>query len=70
MLSSGARLYEIVSKIWVDVTDMLTKSVVNANSPGHALLPLNCGKHLGGVLESYGAFSQGVADGEEIYEPK
>jgi len=49
---------------------MLTKSVVDANGPGHALLSLNRGKHLGGVLESHGAFSQGIADGEEINEPK
>ena len=42
----------------------LTKSVVDAHSPCHALLTLDGGEHLGGVLESYWTFSHRVHDGE------
>jgi hypothetical protein len=46
----------------------LTKGVVNAHSPCHALLTLDGGEHLGGVLEGYWTFSHRVHDGEQVYE--
>lgn len=42
------------------------KGVVDANNPGHALLTLDGGEHLGGVLESYGALAKRVEYGEEV----
>jgi hypothetical protein len=39
------------------VNKRLTESVVDANCPGHSLLSLNGGEHLGGVLESNRPFS-------------
>ena len=47
---------------------MLTECVVDADGPSHSLLTLNGREHLGGVLESDGPFTQGVADGEEVDE--
>ena len=44
------------------------EGVVDAHGPGHALLTLDGGEHLGGVLESDGALSERVADGEEVDE--
>ena len=46
----------------------LTKSVVDANSPSHALLTLDGGEHFSGVLEGYWTFSHRVHDGEQVYE--
>ena len=46
----------------------LTKGVVDAHSPCHALLTLDGGEHLSGVLESYWTFSHRVHDGEQVYE--
>lgn len=45
---------------------MLTKGIVDAYSPSHALFTLNRREDLSGVLEGYRSFSQGIADGEEI----
>jgi hypothetical protein len=45
-----------------------TEGVVDANGPGHALLTLDGGEHLGRVLECHGSFAERVADGEEIDE--
>jgi hypothetical protein len=39
------------------VNERLTESVIDANCPGHSLLSLNGGEHLGGVLESNWSFS-------------
>jgi len=47
---------------------MPTEGVIDAYSPSHSLLSLNCGEDLGRVLESDWPFSQRVADGEEIDE--
>lgn len=47
---------------------MLTKSVVDANSPSHSLLALNGREHLGRVLESDWSFTQRVADSEQVDE--
>lgn len=49
--------------------DVLTESVVDADSPSHALLTLDGGEHLGRVLESHRTFTQRVADGEQVDEP-
>ncbi len=50
------------------VKTMLTKSVVDADCPSHSLLTLNGREYFCRVLECNGAFSQGVADGEEVDE--
>ena len=47
---------------------MLTESVVDTDSPRHSLLTLNGREDLGGVLESYWSFTQGVGDGEQVNE--
>lgn len=44
------------------------EGVVDADGPGHALFALDGGEDFGGVLEGYGAFAEGVADGEEVDE--
>lgn len=49
---------------------MLTKGVVDAHGPSHALLTLNRREDLSRVLESYRSFSQGIADGKEVHEPE
>jgi hypothetical protein len=36
---------------------MLTESVVDADGPSHALLTLDGGEHLGGILESHWSFA-------------
>jgi hypothetical protein len=55
-------------KMSVDLTKLLTESVVDAHGPCHPLLSLNGGEYLGRVLESDRSFSQGIADGEEVDE--
>lgn len=47
----------------------LTKSVINADGPGHPLLSLNRGEHFRGVLKGDRSFTKGVHDCEEVYEP-
>jgi len=47
---------------------VLTKGVVDADSPGHALLTLNSGEHFSGVLKRDGAFTQRVGNGEKVDE--
>lgn len=46
----------------------LTEGVVNAHSPGHALLTLNVGEDLGRVLEGNRSLTQGVGNSEEVDE--
>jgi hypothetical protein len=61
---------QCVSKIAVGASiEVLTESVVDADGPGHALLTLDCGEHLGGVLECHWPFAQRVADGEQVDKP-
>ena len=45
-----------------------TEGVVDADGPGHALLALDGGEDLSGVLECNRAFAQGIAYGEQIDE--
>jgi hypothetical protein len=47
----------------------LTEGVVNANGPSHALLTLDRGEDFGRVLEGHRAFTQRVADREQVDEP-
>lgn len=47
---------------------ILTENIVDANGPSHSLLSLNGREHLGRILESDRAFTQGVADGKEVDE--
>ena len=49
---------------------LLTEGVVDANGPRHSLLSLNGREHLGRILKSDRSFTQGVADGEEVDEPR
>ena len=44
------------------------EGVVDAHSPGHALLTVNCGEDLGAVLESDRSFAERVHDGEEVHK--
>jgi hypothetical protein len=46
----------------------LTKGVVDAHSPSHALLTLDSREDLGGILKSDWTFTQAIRDGEEINE--
>lgn len=46
----------------------LTKGVVDAHSPSHALLTLDGREDLGRILESDGTFTQAIRDGEEVDE--
>lgn len=46
------------------------EGVVDAHGPGHALLTLDGGEDLSGILEGDWAFSEGVRDREEIDEAK
>ena len=46
----------------------LTKGVVDADSPCHALLTLNGREDFGGVLEGNGSFSERVGDREQVNE--
>lgn len=49
---------ENVSQITADPDmRMLTESVVDADSPSHALLTLDGGEYLGGILESHWSFA-------------
>lgn len=43
-----------------------SEGVVDADSPCHALLTLDGGEDLGGVLKGDGSFTKGIAYGEEI----
>jgi hypothetical protein len=47
-----------------------SEGVVDADSPGHTLFTLDGGENLCRVLEGNRAFSEGVADGEEVDEPR
>lgn len=47
----------------------LTEGVVDADGPSHALLTLDRGEDLGRVLEGHRAFTQRVADREQVDEP-
>jgi hypothetical protein len=47
---------------------ILTKGVVDADSPGHTLLTLDGGEYFGRVLEGDGTFTEGVGDGKEVHE--
>jgi len=48
----------------------LTKGVVDADSPCHALLTLDGWEHFSGVLECHRSFSERVCDREEVDEPR
>ena len=48
---------------------MLTKGIVDADSPGHALLTLDGWKYFGRVLKRDRAFAQRVGNCEKIDEP-
>lgn len=49
---------------------LLTKSVVDADGPCHALLTLDSWEYLRRVLECYGTLSKRVANSEEVHEAR
>lgn len=51
---------------WEGKTKNASEGIVDAHSPGHALLTLDRGENLGRVLESDGTFSERVHDGEQV----
>lgn len=68
-LRTPAVEYQVSKESIVPRIEVLTKSVVDADSPSHSLLTLDGGEHLRGILESHRSFTQRVADCEQVDEP-
>jgi hypothetical protein len=45
-----------------------SECVVDAHGPGHALLTVDRGEHLGTVLECHRSFAERVHDSEQVHE--
>ena len=53
---------------WERQTEDTSERVVDADSPGHTLLAVDCGEHLCRILEGDWSFAERVHDGEEVDE--